>query len=288
MGILRPRFWTETTGRALRQHSAETRELAVYLSSCDECDDEPYGLYQLDIDKAVMLTGRPIQQVKGCLSILEQLGFCFFHEETTWLFVREHAAMQFKLPLTKSDMKCRAARLWYRRVDTNPFIGAWWDRYADDFNLALEPHAVQRRDFNVPDQEENTGLIPVEEFVLEAPNIKAPPFSKAASYERIAAAYPGPVSGPRAKAAYYRLNVGPVLEAEILNGIDNWKRSRQWQSDGGQWIPSFHNFLRDQRWKDRAVQAPAQRLSDRTVSELKSGEQFIHNMMKKGPGSHGR
>src|SRR5574339_488518 len=196
---------------SLRQRSAETRELAVYLSSCEECDEEPWGLYKLDLDKAVMLTGRPIQQVEGCLSTLESAGFCFFHRDTRWIFVREHAACQFrKLPLPASDLKCRAARLWYRRIENNPFIGAWWDRYADAFNLALEPHAAQRRDYRVqdaPDDETPPGLVPVEEFALTPPRAAAQPFSKAASFERIVAAYPGNVSPARARAAYYRLSV---------------------------------------------------------------------------------
>lgn len=257
----------------------------MYLSSCDEADADPYGLFQLDIDKAVMLTGRALEIVIGGIATLERLGFCFFHHETNWMFVRDHAMMQFaKLPLPKSDMKCRAARLWYRRLPSNPFIGPWWDRYADDFNLALEPHAVQRRDYNTPDQpdDDRQGLLPAEEFTLMAPGTAPAPFSKAASFERIAANYPGAVTVTRARAAYYRLDVGPLLESEIMQGIDIWKRSQQWLSDGGQYIPSLHNFFRDHRWKDRPRVAGPAHLSDRTVGELKAGEQFIHNMMKKG------
>lgn len=36
----------------------------------------------------------------------------------------------------------------------------------------------------------------------------------------------------------------------ILEGIANWKRSEQWNRDGGQYIPLPSTFLQGERWTD--------------------------------------
>ena len=280
MGIIRARFWTNTAGRALRQLPAEVRELMLYLHTCDEADEEPFGLYKLDVDKAVMLLGRDKSVVQAGLTGLEQLQLVHFDPETTWIFVREHAALQVpKLPLSLGDMKCRAARLWYRRLPLNPWLGEWWDKYGDDFNLAFEPHAVRRRDWTEPDAPE-VGLAVQEtgEFALVPLDVLPQPFDKAASFERIVAAYPNPSNLKRAKVNYYLLPVGPQLEAEILDGIARWRQSTTWMEEGGKWIPGLQNFIRDQRWKDRPRLKTHAHLNSNTISELEAGHRFAESL----------
>jgi hypothetical protein len=80
-------------------------------------------------------------------------------------------------------------------------------------------------------------------------------------------AYPRKDDELAAQYAWVSLNIGAELEAEIMAGLAQQKASRQWQQEGGRYIPKAVNWLRGKRWRERlptaAQQAPEQRGSAR-------------------------
>lgn len=70
-------------------------------------------------------------------------------------------------------------------------------------------------------------------------------------------AYPRKAGRVAAEAAWRKLKPSEALLSEILSAIEAAKRSRQWQRDGGQYIPHPATWLNQRRWEDEAPMAPA-------------------------------
>jgi len=41
---------------------------------------------------------------------------------------------------------------------------------------------------------------------------------------------------------------------QVLEGLERWKGSRQWQEDGGKYVPSLAKWLAERKWEDRPAQ----------------------------------
>jgi len=64
------------------------------------------------------------------------------------------------------------------------------------------------------------------------------------------AVYPKKAGKVAAEAAWLKLNPSKALERNILAAIETAKKSRQWQRDGGQYIPHPATWLNQRRWED--------------------------------------
>jgi hypothetical protein len=63
-------------------------------------------------------------------------------------------------------------------------------------------------------------------------------------------AYPNKKNRKKAEAAWKKLNPDKTLQAEIMAGLARAKQSRDWQKDGGQYIPHPATWLNGRRWED--------------------------------------
>lgn len=72
--------------------------------------------------------------------------------------------------------------------------------------------------------------------------------SEPSAFEIFWQAYPRKVGKPAAKKAWGRVN---VLSGDVLDGLEHWKRSVQWQDT--QFIPHPATFLNQRRWEDKEV-----------------------------------
>lgn len=78
--------------------------------------------------------------------------------------------------------------------------------------------------------------------------------AREAAFEAFWAAYPKKTGKREARKAFEKTpeaawpKLGPALEAQ--------KRSRQWQSDGGRYIPNPATWLNQGRWEDEAPEKP--------------------------------
>ncbi len=68
------------------------------------------------------------------------------------------------------------------------------------------------------------------------------------TFEDFWASYPRRQKRKDAEAAWKRID--PRKRSAILKGVEAWKRSEQWNRDGGQYIPLPTSFLNGERWED--------------------------------------
>ena len=69
-------------------------------------------------------------------------------------------------------------------------------------------------------------------------------------FARFWAAYPRKESKPEALRNFVKINPDEELLATMLAAIDRWKKTDQWQEDGGRYIPHPSTWLNNKRWED--------------------------------------
>jgi hypothetical protein len=103
-----------------------------------------------------------------------------------------------------------------------------------------------------PDQSVNTDTEPYNRTYKEEPidaSAKKAPLAPDA-FAEFYKAYPNKKNRKKAEAAWKKLNPDKTLQAEIMAGLARAKQSRDWQKDGGQYIPHPATWLNGRRWED--------------------------------------
>jgi len=84
-----------------------------------------------------------------------------------------------------------------------------------------------------------------------------PPLKKKASidgdealFDEFWQGYPKKSAKPVARRAWDKLGVDALLSAQIVQAVENFKRTEQWMKDGGQFIPMPATWLNQRRWED--------------------------------------
>ena len=106
------------------------------------------------------------------------------------------------------------------------------------------------------------------------------------SFDRFWTAYPRKEGKPKAKAVFDKLKPDDELLQRMLDSIERWKRTDQWQEDGGRYIPHPSTWLNQRRWEDEPMPAkkaevvqhrviPAQDFQQRDYSGVQN-EMFLN------------
>jgi hypothetical protein len=130
---LGPTFWTGTTGKALRKCGPEALLVAAYLISAP--GSNMLGLYYQPLLYMAHETGLGIEGASKGLTDAMACGFCSYDEGTEMVFVHEMAAWQIASELKPKDKRCAGIQRDYDALPDNPFLGPWFDRYAEAFHL---------------------------------------------------------------------------------------------------------------------------------------------------------
>ena len=69
-------------------------------------------------------------------------------------------------------------------------------------------------------------------------------------FERFWGAYPRKEAKTVAKKAFEKLAPDESLLLTMLEAIEQWKKTAQWQEDGGKYIPHPASWLNQRRWED--------------------------------------
>lgn len=62
--------------------------------------------------------------------------------------------------------------------------------------------------------------------------------------------YPRKIAKPAAKRAWDKLRPNEELLRKMIEAVKGWRRSDQWQKDGGEFIPHPATWLNQRRWED--------------------------------------
>ena len=69
-------------------------------------------------------------------------------------------------------------------------------------------------------------------------------------FDRFWDAYPRKESKPAARKAFEKVRPDGELLSKMIDSIERWKRSQQWQENGGQFIPYPASWLNQRKWED--------------------------------------
>lgn len=136
-GVVFPEFWTGPTGKAIRAEGKDAVILALYLMTCRYAT--MIGVFRLLVDDVKIETGIGIKGLVGGFDTLQRLDFADYDAGTQHVWVREMAKFRMHLykksPLDSNDLRVKGAQNFYDKLAPNPFLGAFFDRYAKEIRL---------------------------------------------------------------------------------------------------------------------------------------------------------
>lgn len=286
-------IFTGRTGRELRRHPPEVRELQFWLT-CGP-DRDPFGIFICEPESVAPRIGRSVRSLRKSLDTLVALDFCAWDADSQWIWVKEMAHHQFQTPLKAVDHRCSTARKWYAGCLQNPFLGPWFDRYVLDFYLEQDPHAVVRRGPPLKespskgasrgaskplvmsdlsgdlDLSKEGSVSPQLVELVPDPHAPLAGDELEEAFSRLWDAYPNAVERKAARAMFARAKPTHALVGEMLAAVELQKVSKNWQSG---FIPKLTNWIEKQRWLDRLDEQPV--LTERNARTQTALQRFVN------------
>lgn len=130
---LAPKFWTGETGKRIKKAGPEGVVVAVYLMSSPHSN--MIGIFHQPVMYMAYETGLSIEGASKGLRICMDAGFCRFDEASDMVWLPEMAQYQIAKALSPGDKRCKGIRKDYAALPDCPFLGAFFDRYAQAFHL---------------------------------------------------------------------------------------------------------------------------------------------------------
>lgn len=155
--------WTGETARAVkRRGGAEGLLVMQYLMT------GPYttmlGVYRLVVGymgaETALGDAGATKGLRACIDA----DFCSYDEESEFVFVHQFAKWQIGAELASADKRCKGVQTAYEALPDNPFLGAFFDRYAHAF------HMTRRREPRAGDAPPSDLFGPVRVSPSEAPS----------------------------------------------------------------------------------------------------------------------
>ena len=128
-----PSFWIGKTGKQLRKCGLESQIVAMYVLTCPHAN--MIGLYYLPIPYISYDTGIPLQGACKALASLKKIGFCFYDEETEFVWVPKMAQYQIGKELKPNDKQVKGIENLYNSLTNNPFLYEFYEIYKDIFHI---------------------------------------------------------------------------------------------------------------------------------------------------------
>lgn len=242
--------------------------MATYLLTGPS--SELWGVWALDSKVAAVQTGYQVSKVRRLFDVLRDLKWAYW--EGGWVFVPGLPASQFvRWPMASSDRYVQAAKVWYRELAPNPFLGRWWDFHLADLSLHQDPPVIRRGDDMLPVEEVPVFDLLGERIVVDPP-LKTPQLD--GWFDRIRPIYPKQDKMHRARVILAALHPTETLMQEIWDALQWQIQQPDWLKNGGRFAPSFANYLKEKRWLDKRSTLP--RLNERTVEAFDAVQTFAN------------
>lgn len=127
-----PKMWHGKTFKALRKHP-EGLVVALYLMISPSSN--MLGLYAQPVLYMAYETGLGEEGARKGLQQCIEAGYCAYDDESEFVWVHEMASYQIASELKASDLRCKGIQKDYDALPDNPFLGEFFDRYAEAFHL---------------------------------------------------------------------------------------------------------------------------------------------------------
>ena len=128
-----PGFWTGKTARQLRSCGYPARIIAHYVFSSPHSN--MIGLYYLPLPYISYETGIPEKEVASAMECLEDIGFCFYDQESEFIWVPAMARYQIGKELKANDKQVIGIKNLCKSLPENPFLDNFYQTYGYAFNL---------------------------------------------------------------------------------------------------------------------------------------------------------
>jgi hypothetical protein len=125
-------WWTGPTGSLICSYGQSTCLLALYLSS--NAYSNMAGIYRLP--KPLMWHETPLSESEATQALrnLYEAAFAVYDEETQYVFLPQHAAVQMGATLSQSN-NTRIKLVKLLRTIKHPFVDLFYDRYKEAYKL---------------------------------------------------------------------------------------------------------------------------------------------------------
>lgn len=172
-GTLLNSFFDGSTGRRLLARGREGRDamlLALWLTANEFAN--MIGLYELSVAKIERsLVGFKRREIIKLFGVLAAEDFAYWDEATDFVWIREMARVRLQLngePLKRDDKRRLGALRRYETLPSNPFLGAFFDRYHLDLSLPQKREGASQAPYEGASQGVSQGA---SEGACEAPPI---------------------------------------------------------------------------------------------------------------------
>jgi hypothetical protein len=88
------------------------------------------------------------------------------------------------------------------------------------------------------------------------------PTANGEHFERFWTEYPNKVKRKKCQEIWQRLKLTPAEAEQAIEAVRRYKRTAQWQKDGGEFIPHPSTFLNQRRWEDQIPAKPEPKRGD--------------------------
>jgi hypothetical protein len=134
-----PKAWQGETFKALRKRGPEALIVGLYLMTSPSSN--MLGLFAQPILYMAHETGLGEEGALKGLHACIEVGYCSYDHESEVVWVHEMARYQVAEELKAADLRCKGIQKEYDALPKNPFLGPFFDRYADAY------HLTARREF---------------------------------------------------------------------------------------------------------------------------------------------
>lgn len=134
-GKVLPTFWIGDTGKAIRKKGVDAQLVALYLLTSPH--STMLGLYYLPICTLAHETGLSQEGASKALASLSEALFSSYDAASEVVWVHEMAKFQIADRLTAADNRVKGIQRDYLALPNNPFLKAFFDKYASAFHLKI-------------------------------------------------------------------------------------------------------------------------------------------------------
>jgi hypothetical protein len=251
--IIAPTIWTGDTGREWKTRGPFFQLVGHYLAESPSSNQ--YGLYYqplamlLDDVFPPTMAAAARDTALTVLAFFHDTGYAHYDVRSQWVFVTNMWERQFLAGGTREvhigDKRVLGLHRWYHTCPINPYLGAFYDRYASDFGLPRRRDASDRR-IRYP-AEEPAVMLSEDQRALCDRWLDGYPVHRKTGRAAIYAAW-GKLEPPPT----------PALVETMVAKLALQVASPKWTDNSGQFVPGAVRYLEEHRWLDDVEDAADQ------------------------------